>query len=234
MPAGFEHELELGRVVAEPPQWALNRLDIIEKLALPGRMALTGGIASGKSTVADIFQSLGAAHIDFDLLARRAVEPAGPGFAAVVDLLGPEVVRADGTLDRPKIAGLIFSDTELKVGLEKIIHPLCWELMGQELTALVDHPGVVISVPLLFEAGLETFFKTIVLIFVGAEIQIKRLMKRQQGLDWEGARRLIDNQWPAPPKVMGSTYVLNNSGSPAEAARQAESIWRSINSFKRP
>ena len=234
MPAGFEEELELGRVVTEPPQWALNRPDIIEELARPGRVALTGGIASGKSTVADIFQSLGAAHIDFDLLARRVVEPGGPGFAAAVDLLGPGVVNSDGTLDRPKIAGLIFSDTGLKTGLEKIIHPLCWELMGQELTALADRLGVVISVPLLFEAGLETFFKTIVLVFVETEIQIKRLMKRHEGLDREGARRLIDNQWPAPPKVMGSTYVLNNSGSPAEAACQAESIWRSINNLKRP
>lgn len=234
LPSGFERELELGRVVAEPPQWALNRRDIIDKLARPGRVALTGGIASGKSTVADIFQTLGAAHIDFDLLARRAVEPAGPGFAAVVDLLGPEVVGPDGALDRPKIAGLIFSDAGLKAGLENIIHPLCWDLMGQELTALADRPGVVVSVPLLFEAGLETFFKTIVLVFVEAEIQIQRLMERQPNLGRDGARRLIDNQWPAPPKVMGSTYVLNNSGSPAEAACQAETIWRSIIGVKCP
>jgi len=225
---GFEQELELGRLVTDPPEWAAGREDILEKLAGPGRVALTGGIASGKSTVAEIFENLGAAHIDFDQLARRAVEPGGPGFEAVVELLGQEVIGPDGALDRPKIAGLVFSDPELKAGLERIIHPLTWEYMGRDLEASADRPTVIISVPLLFEAGLESFFRTIIMVFTGMETQAERLMKRQPNLDREGAEGLINNQWPAPPKVMGSTYVINNCGSLEETRRQAEAVWRSI------
>lgn len=228
LPSGFEQELELGRMITEPPQWAAARKDILEKLSQPGRVALTGGIASGKSTVADIFGELGAAHIDFDLLARRAVEPGSPGLAAVAELLGPEVVGPDGNLDRSKVADLVFSDPELRAGLEKIIHPLTWELLGQDLESLVERPIVIISVPLLFEAGLESFFKTIVLVFTDTETQIERLLKRQPNLDREAAERLISNQWPAPPKVMGSTYVINNSCGQEQTRTQAEGIWRAI------
>lgn len=227
-PGGFEQELELGRMVTEPPEWAAARADILEKLARPGRVALTGGIASGKSTVAEIFEGLGAAHIDFDQLARRAVEPGGPGFEAVVKLLGPGVVGLDGALDRPKIAGLVFNNPELKAGLESIIHPLTWEYMGRDLEALAGRPVVIISVPLLFEAGLESFFRTIILVFTAVETQIERLRRRQANLDREGAERLINNQWPAPPKVMGSTYVINNGGTPEDTRRQAEAVWSSI------
>lgn len=227
-PSGFEQELELGRMVTEPPQWAAARKDIVERLSQPGRVALTGGIASGKSTVAEIFGELGAAHIDFDLLARRAVEPGSPGLTAVAEFLGPEVIGPDGNLDRSKVAGLVFSNPELKAGLEKIIHPLTWDLMGRDLEVLGDSSTVIISVPLLFEAGLESFFKTIVLVFADTETQIERLLKRQPNLDREGAERLISNQWPAPPKVMGSTYVINNGCGPVETRTQAEAIWRAI------
>lgn len=225
---GFEQELELGRLATDPAAWAASRADILEKLARPGRVALTGGIASGKSTVAEIFEALGAAHIDFDRLARRAVEPGGPGFEAVVELLGKEVIGPDGSLDRPKIADLVFSSPELKARLENIIHPLTWEYMGRDLETFTDYPRVIISVPLLFEAGLETFFQTVILVFTGVETQIERLLKRQPSLDRAGAELLINNQWPAPPKVMGSTYVINNCGTPEDTHRQTEAVWRSI------
>ncbi len=229
--AGFPQKLELGRLVTPPPEWAVNRPDIAELLrGRPGRLrlGLTGGIASGKSTVAEVFGGLGAAHIDFDVLARQAVEPGSPGLTAAIELLGREFMTAEGALDRPGVGAAVFRDPELKAGLEKIIHPLTWDLMGRRLAEYADRPVVVISVPLLFEAGLETFFAPIVMVFAGPEIQLARLLARQPGLTPEAAQNLIDNQWPAPPKVMGSHFVINNCGSPEDTARQAEALWSKL------
>lgn len=226
--AGLARKLELGRLVTPPPAWAVDRPDIAELLhSRPGRlrMALTGGLASGKSTVAEMTVGLGAAHIDFDILARQAVEPGSLGLAAVIDFLGREFLTAEGALDRPKVGAVVFRDPELKAGLEKIIHPLTWDLMGRRLVEYVDRPAVVISVPLLFEAGLETFFSPIVMVFAGADLQLARLLARQPGLTSEAAQNLIDNQWPAPPKVMGSSFVINNCGSLENTARQVEDLW---------
>ena len=230
-PEGFPQKLELGRLVTEPPVWAAERPDIAEKLvSAPNRvrLALTGSIASGKSTVAEMMIKLGAGHIDFDILARQAVEPGAPGFEEAAALFGPAFITSAGTLDRPKIGRAVFSDPELKKKLEDIIHPLTWELMGSELEAMADLAAVVVSVPLLFEAGLESFFSPIVLVFADAEIQIQRLLARNPELDRERAENILASQWPAPPKVMGSSYVINNSGPPEETARQVDFVWRAI------
>lgn len=228
---GFEQKLELGRLVAEPPSWASERRDIAEKLVSgPGhlRLALTGGIASGKSAVAEMMMKLGAGHIDFDLLARRAVEPGTPGFEEAAALFGPEFLTPAGALDRPKIGRAVFGDPELKKKLEDIIHPRTWELMGAELEAMSDLAAVVVSVPLLFEAGLESFFSPIVLVFADDETRIARLLSRNPELSREEAENRLAGQWPAPPKVMGSSCVVNNSGSLEETARQVELVWRAV------
>ena len=228
---GFERKLELGRLVTEPPAWAAERPDIAARLvSAPGRvrLALTGGIASGKSTVAEMLMKFGAGHIDFDLLARQAVEPGTAGFEEAAALFGPDYVTSAGTLDRPKIGRAVFSDPELKKKLEDIIHPRTWELMGAELEAMSDLATVAVSVPLLFEAGLESFFSPIVLVFADVETQIERLLARNPALDREGAENILASQWPAPPKVMGSSCVVNNSGPLEETARQVAGLWKAL------
>lgn len=228
---GFARKMELGRLVTEPPVWAVERPDIAVRLvSAPGlvRLALTGGIASGKSTVAEMLMKLGAGHIDFDLLARQAVEPGTLGFEDTVALFGRDFVTSAGTLDRPKIGRAVFSDPDLKKKLEDIIHPRTWELMGAELEGMSDLATVAVSVPLLFEAGLESFFSPIVLVFTDVETQIERLLARNPTLDREGAENILASQWPAPPKVMGSSYVINNSGPLEETARQVEFVWRAL------
>ena len=228
---GFEHELELGRLVTAPPAWARERADIAAMLqSRPGhlRLALTGGIASGKSTVAGMLENLGAAHIDFDVLARLAVTPGSYGAAEAAALFGPDFINEDGSLKRKEIRQLIFSDSEKKTALENIIHPLVWNLMAEELTRLDDAPQVIVSVPLLFESGLETFFSPIILVFAPQEIQLARLMARAPELDEHQARAIIDNQWPASPKVAGSTCIINNSGSLEDTARQIEAVWEEL------
>ena len=230
-PKGLLSQLDLGRQVTPPPAWAAARPDIAEKMiSRPGsvRLALTGGVASGKSIVAEMLVEKGAGHIDFDLLARRAVEPGTPGFEAVTELFGPEVVRADGQLDRGEIGRRVFSSPELKKALEDIIHPTAWVLAAGELEAMSDKTVVVLSVPLLFEAGLETYFKPILMVFTCPETQIRRLMTRNPELGQEGAVNIITSQWPAPPKVMGSTFIINNNGSLEETAAQIQAIWPEI------
>ncbi len=114
------------------------------------------------------------------------------------------------------------------MALESIIHPLTWGLMGEELKALEDRPQVVISVPLLFEAGLESFFSPIVLVFASAETQLARLLARNPALSREKAEEIIASQWPAPPKVMGSTFVINNNGDLKHSLEQAEMVWEAM------
>lgn len=228
-------ELVVGRMITEPPAWALNRPDIGALLKkTPGRVrpALTGGVASGKSSVAALFMELGAGQIDFDLLARRAVEPESPGFQAAVELLGRQAVAADGSLDRRLIGRLVFEDAALKTALENIIHPRTWELMAEELAALAEKPVVLVSIPLLFEAGLETFFDPVITVFTHPDLQLSRLMARNPDLGEEGARKIIDNQWPPPPKVMGATFVINNNGPLSETGRQVEAVWESLAASK--
>jgi dephospho-CoA kinase len=225
---GLAQELELGRLVTPPPAWALERPEVAEKLRRPGRVALTGGIAAGKSTLADLFEGWGTGHIDFDVLARRVVAPGTPGLKEAAALFGPEALTPAGELNRFKIAAKIFSEPELKISLENIIHPRAWELMAEELERLESCPVVMISVPLLFEAGLETFFPTIVLIFAGAAIRARRLLARRPDLDQAGAERIMASQWPDPPKVMGATYVIDNSTDLPAAMAQAETVWRAI------
>lgn len=230
--SGFEQKLELGRLVSPAPAWASGRPDIAEALKSgPGhlRFALTGGIASGKSSLAAVFERLGVKHIDFDLLARRAVEPGGQGLAQATELLGPGAIGADGRLDRAAVGKAVFADPELKKALEDIIHPLTWKLMGEELDKLATEKAAMVSVPLLFEAGLESFFKPVVMIFVPPEIQLQRLLKRDLNLTPEEAQSRLNNQWPAAAKVSGATHIITNLGSLEESACQAEALWRVFN-----
>jgi dephospho-CoA kinase len=196
----------------------------------PGRLrlALTGGVASGKTVVAGLFERLGARHIDFDLLARRAAAPGEPGFEAALALLGPDFLRPDGALDRPKVGRAVFADQALRAELEKIFHPLIWDLMARELEPLAAEPLVLISVPLLFEAGLETFFRPIVLVFAEPATQLKRLLARSPGLTRAEAEALAASQWPAPPKVMGSHFIINNNGDLAGTEAQVGQVLAKI------
>ncbi|UQZ89274.1 dephospho-CoA kinase [Deltaproteobacteria bacterium Smac51] len=226
---GFEHELEVGRLLTPPPDWASENKPDAEMLESgPGRvrLALTGGIATGKSTVARMFVELGAREIDFDHLARLAVEPGSKGFESAAALFGPEAVGADGQLNRPFIGKIVFSDPEKKKALESIIHPETWRLMGEHLKAMADEKAVVISVPLLFEAGLETFFSPIALVFASSAAQLKRLTARSPEMGEEQALRMMAGQWPTSAKLCGSTHVINNNGSLEETFRQVQDLWK--------
>lgn len=225
---GSEAEFELGRLITPPPVWALENRPPAELLeSRPGhvRLALTGGIASGKSTVANMFVELGAGEIDFDRLAHRAMEPGSRCFEAALDLFGPEALGADGLLNRPFMRKVVFYEPEMKTAWEAVIHPEIWRMMGVELAAMAGEKALVISVPLLFEAGLETFFSSLCLVFASPVIQLERLLARNPEMGERAARQVMAGQWPISAKLRAARHIINNNGTLEETSRQARELW---------
>jgi len=190
-------------------------------------VGLTGGIASGKSTVAAMFQGLGAALVDTDRLARRAVEPGSPGLARVVESFGPGVLGPDGALDRRGLRRVIFSDPGARARLNAIVHPLVLEMVEAELGRLgEENPGGValVDVPLLFEVGWQARFACVVLVYVPPRLQVERLMARDQ-VDRKAAEAALAAQMPIEEKRGLAQFVVDNSGPLQETQRQVEEVY---------
>jgi len=211
-----------------PPAWALARPELLENLSSrPGRLrlALTGGAASGKSRAAGFLETLGARQVDLDDLAREVSAPGQAGFAAVLELLGPDFLGPDGALDRAKIGRAVFAEPEARRRLEEALHPLIWERLDREMAALAEEAAVAVSVPLLFETGLDALFQPIVLVFASPATQTARLLARRPPMGPDEARRLLEAQWPAAPKLKGSDFILNNDGEWAATEAQIRALW---------
>jgi dephospho-CoA kinase len=190
------------------------------------RVGLTGNIASGKSTVARVWERLGAAVIDADVLARRAVEPGMPALRRIAEAFGPDVLAADGRLDRAALRRIVFRDPEARARLEAIVHPEVARLRDEEESALAAQGAeiVVHDVPLLFEVGLEGAFDVVVLVDAPEAIRLERLV-RDRGLDETEARRMIDAQIPAAEKRGRADYIIENDGTLQELERRATETW---------
>lgn len=192
-------------------------------------VGLTGGIASGKSFVAEILASSGAVVIDADILARRVVEPGEPAYQAVVRRFGDGILRPDGSLDRKALGRIVFSDGVARRELEAMIHPAVAELCGRRL-AEERRKGtrvVFYVVPLLFEAGLESMMDEIWVVSVDEETELARLMKRD-GSDREEALRKIAAQMRMEEKVARADVVIDNSGAPEETERAVGEEWKKL------
>jgi dephospho-CoA kinase len=206
----------------------MARPELFERLnSRPGRLllALAGGAASGKSRVAGFMETLDVRHVDTDELAREVSATGQPGFNAILELLGPDFLGPDGALDRAKIGQAVFADPEARRALEDALHPLIWELLDRKMAALAEEPAVAVSVPLLFETGLDALFHPIVLVFASPATQTARLLARQPLLSPDEAQRLLEAQWPAAPKIKGSDFVISNDGGWAETEGQIRAIW---------
>ncbi|MEB3188426.1 MAG: dephospho-CoA kinase [bacterium] len=186
-------------------------------------IGLTGGIATGKSTVARLLQDQGAELIDADVLAREVVEPGQPALEEIRAVFGERALDAEGRLDRPWLARTIFADPALRRCLEEILHPRVRERARQRLAALAAHessPGLVVwVVPLLFETGLHEQLDEVWVVAVSPETQVARLMARD-GLDEAEARRRIAAQWPMERKLELADRVIDNDGSPGDLLPQ--------------
>ncbi len=193
-------------------------------------IALTGGVGSGKSTVAQMLRDLGATVIDADEAARAVVEPGTPGFDQVVAAFGDRFVKG-GRLDRAALAELVFNDPAALRRLNEITHPLVRGWMAERQVEAEERgePRVVLDIPLLFENGLQDAFRTILLVWAPPELQLKRLVEGR-GFSERDARARIAAQLPMDGKRAGATYVIDNSGSLEETRRQVEAAWRGISS----
>ena len=189
------------------------------------RVALTGGIATGKSHVRARFESLGIPTIDADMLARDAVAPGSAGLAAVVRRFGTEVCEADGTLNRKKVGAIVFHDPQARHDLEQIVHPYVREMTERWFASLDPErvPFAVADIPLLFEGHREAEFDAVIVTACEAAMQLNRLMARD-GRGEAEARQRIAAQWPLQDKIARADYVIRTDGSFDDTNRQIDEI----------
>jgi dephospho-CoA kinase len=191
-------------------------------------VGLTGGIGSGKSTVARLLEKRGAVVFDADLLAREAVEPGTPGHAAVIDRFGADVLAPGGELDREALASIVFADPAARRDLEQIVHPEVRRLFAEGTVAYRDTDRVVVfSAPLLVETGMHTAFEILVVVSATVATQIERLM-RQRGMSEPSIRARIDAQAPLEDKAAAADFLVDNEGSLDELESQVEQLWNDL------
>jgi dephospho-CoA kinase len=188
-------------------------------------VALTGGIATGKSHVRAALASLGVPTIDSDVLARQAVEPSTPGFAAVVSRFGREVVAADGSLDRRKLGAIVFADEEARRALEGIVHPEVRRATDAWFARLdeTDVPFAIADIPLLYEVGRDRDFDAVIVAACSPALQLRRVIDRDD-LNEEDARRRIASQLPIDEKRRRADYVIWTDLSFEETERQVRRV----------
>ncbi|TWG96954.1 dephospho-CoA kinase [Nocardioides sp. J9] len=191
------------------------------------RVGLTGGIASGKSTVSSILRELGAVVIDADQLAREVVAKGTPGLARVVEEFGSDVLTEDGHLDRPKMGSIVFADDESRRRLEAIVHPLVFELYAH-LEASAPVGGIVVhDIPLLVESGRAEEFDAVVVVDVPEEVQVARMV-RDRGMSEEDARSRIAAQASREDRVAVATYVIDNTGTREDLRHRVTEVFAEL------
>jgi dephospho-CoA kinase len=192
------------------------------------RVALTGGIATGKSYCLERFVALGAATIDADVLAREAVAPGSAGLRAVVERFGAGVLAAGGSLDRPALGRIVFADAKARAALEAIIHPEVYRRIGDWFVNLPSGTAVGIAdIPLLFETGHHHDFDAVIVTACAPEEQVRRIMARDD-LDEAASRERIAAQWPIGEKVTRASHVIWTDRGYAETDRQVRMVYDSL------
>lgn len=197
-------------------------------------LGVTGGIGSGKSTVATMLEELGAPIIDFDVLAREVVEPGKPAYDEIVNFFGRQVLQADGQLDRKALSKIVFRDFEKRKRLESFTHPRIFEAYHLEVERLArEHPGAVIQVdiPLLIELNLQHRFHKLLVVYVPEAVQVERLAARD-GISLEEAANILKSQLPIDEKVAYADYVIRNDTSIEETRRQVEDLWKTLQTLQ--
>jgi dephospho-CoA kinase len=192
-------------------------------------IGLTGGIASGKTTVARILKRLGAAIVDADALAREVVEPGREAWREIVEAFGREILQPDRTLDRQKLRATIFADPTARKKLETIVHPRVRALAEERIRehSAAGHEIVVYEVPLLFEGKLHEWLRPVVLVACGVNTQKQRLQQRDR-IDAEAAQQHIGAQMSLEEKRRLADYVIENDGSLEDLERQVQAVVKKI------
>ncbi len=189
-------------------------------------LGITGGIASGKSTVARMFSELGAPLVSADQLARDVVAPGSVVLGRLVERFGRRILLPDGSLDRKVLGELVFADPEARAELNGITHPAIADLAVRRLQELAQGPAelVVYEAPLLFEAGAESRVDAVLVVVVDEKQQLERLQQRD-GLDPEAARARVAAQMPQAEKVRRADYVIDNSSTLDHLSQQVRKLF---------
>jgi dephospho-CoA kinase len=202
-------------------------------------LGVTGGIASGKSTVARMLEEMGAPLIDFDVLSRIVVEPGKPAWKEIVTYFGEQILREDQTLNRKMLSEIVFRDRRKRRKLESFTHPRIHEEFVRRIKRMIkEDPAAIIQVvvPLLIEANLRSLFDKLLLVYIPEEMQIRRLMEREP-ISRETAIRVLRSQLPIEEKRKYADYIVDNSGPLENTRRQVEEVWiqlKKLREEKRP
>jgi len=188
-------------------------------------IGLTGGVATGKSTVSSLLKAKKIPIVDADILARQVVEPGTPALAKIIDYFGPSVLLLDGFLDRKQLGSIIFSDETKRKKLNSIVHPavsyaILWSVL---LHWIKGEKMCIVDVPLLIEGGLWKLMGKVVVVYCPPDVQLQRLMKRDNS-SHENASSRINSQLPITEKVEYADHIIDNSGSHQDLERQVNSF----------
>ena len=191
-------------------------------------VGLTGGIGSGKSTVAAMLAERGAVVVDADRLAREAVAVGTGGYRAVVERFGPAVVAGDGSLDRKALAGVVFEDPEARADLNGIVHPLVRAAIAERVAELAGTDAVVVlEIPLLVESGRSYGASRVIVVDCPEDVAVRRLVEGR-GMDEADARRRIAAQVSRAERLAAADVVIDNAGSVADLRRQVDAVWAEL------
>jgi len=193
------------------------------------RVAVTGGIATGKSFVLAEFRKRGVPCLDADMLARGVIAPGTEATKAIAARFGADAIRTDGSVDRPKLASIVFADETARRDLEAIVHPAVYRSIHAGLRAfeLVGrYPVGVVDIPLLYESGHDREFDKVIVTACPEGLQLARLKER--GMGETEARQRLAAQWPTLEKASRADFVVNTARTPNDTARQVEEILKSL------
>ena len=195
-------------------------------------IGLTGGIGSGKSTIASWFREWHIPVIDGDKLAREAVNPGSPVLSILADAFGKEILSEAGTLKRRQLGQIVFQDKAKLSRLNQIMHPAIWHLVESRLKACKDagEKLAVLDMPLLIEAGWQSRVDSVWVVYVSTEVQISRVMKRD-GLKRSQVMAIMQNQIPVKEKLSYADVIINNGGSEENTRRQVLQELSKISEF---
>ncbi|MGD9032243.1 MAG: dephospho-CoA kinase [Desulfobacteraceae bacterium] len=198
-------------------------------------LGVTGGIATGKTTVVNMLKELGAPVIDFDVLARQVVEPEKPAWKEIVAYFGEQVIQEDKQLDRKKLSDIVFQDMEKRKKLESFTHPRIHAEFMKQLSEIVEKDPdaiVQVDVPLLIELNLQYIYHKTLVVYIPEEKQIERLMKRD-GISKEEAANMLKAQLPIDEKVGYADFVIYNDKSLEETRKQVEKLWETLKKIQK-
>ncbi|WP_041607615.1 dephospho-CoA kinase [Halobacteroides halobius] len=191
------------------------------------KIGLTGGIASGKSTVTKLLEELGVEVIDTDQIAHQLMEPKKEVWNKIVDNFGKEILLSSNEIDRKKLGEIIFNDIQAKKKLDQITHPAIIAELRERMREVGPDNLIVAEVPLLIEADMLDLFDRIWLVYVSREVQIERLMARGN-FDHQEALTRIESQMPLDEKKQYADRIINNNGTPTELENEVKRVWKEI------